>query len=188
MDVRKLIAVDLDGTLLNIDSKVSDKTKTYLKELKNKGHIIVIATGRILSSAIDVTGNAEFANYVVSNTGSLIYDMNTKKIIEEMVISKETIRKICFCYDDDIEYIEMGDSNYYHKYTNKNYSESIFSKIIKNIDEFIINKNVYHISIAMNNNLDKMFEFLSQFDDIKLYYMQNSFSNRKWIDILPQGG
>ena len=38
---RHLIALDLDGTLLNKDKKISKATLTYLKQIKNQ-HIIGI--------------------------------------------------------------------------------------------------------------------------------------------------
>lgn len=43
---RYLIAIDLDGTLLKDWENVSEETIKYLKEVKEKGHEIVIATGR----------------------------------------------------------------------------------------------------------------------------------------------
>ena len=45
---KKLIAIDLDGTLLNSDGIVSEVTKSHLQKLKEKGYIITIATGRFL--------------------------------------------------------------------------------------------------------------------------------------------
>ena len=43
---KKMIAVDLDGTLLNGESKLSDFTKETIKKISKKGHHVVIATGR----------------------------------------------------------------------------------------------------------------------------------------------
>jgi len=48
---RHLIALDLDGTLLNQDKKISKQTLTYLKRIKNQ-HVIVLATGRPYRSFI----------------------------------------------------------------------------------------------------------------------------------------
>lgn len=41
-----LIAVDMDGTLLNSKKKVSFLTRHYLTKLNKKGHVIVLASGR----------------------------------------------------------------------------------------------------------------------------------------------
>ena len=52
MNARKLIVMDLDGTLLNEEGIVTQKTKKYLGKLKKEGYVIAIATGRILKSAL----------------------------------------------------------------------------------------------------------------------------------------
>jgi 5-amino-6-(5-phospho-D-ribitylamino)uracil phosphatase len=43
---RHLIAIDLDGTLLDDRKKILHKTKHYLKKLDRQGHIVVLASGR----------------------------------------------------------------------------------------------------------------------------------------------
>ena len=52
MNAKKMIVMDLDGTLLNEKSEVSEKAKNYLNILKQEGYIIVIATGRILKTTL----------------------------------------------------------------------------------------------------------------------------------------
>ena len=70
MNARKLIVMDLDGTLLNEEGIVTQKTKEYLGKLKKEGYVIAIATGRILKSALIATEGAEFANYIVADAGA----------------------------------------------------------------------------------------------------------------------
>ena len=41
-----LICLDLDGTLLNDNKEISSYTKQVLNELQQRGHQIMIATGR----------------------------------------------------------------------------------------------------------------------------------------------
>ena len=67
---KKMIVVDLDGTLLNINSGLSINTKRYLKRLKDMGYIIVIATGRVLGDAVKITDGAMFANYIICNSNN----------------------------------------------------------------------------------------------------------------------
>ena len=50
---RYLIALDLDGTLLKDDKTISPTTKKYLKELEDKGHLIVLTSGRALRSVLE---------------------------------------------------------------------------------------------------------------------------------------
>lgn len=44
----KLICLDMDGTLLNNNKKISDRTKEAIKKAHKKGVKIAISTGRIL--------------------------------------------------------------------------------------------------------------------------------------------
>ncbi|MGT2756030.1 Cof-type HAD-IIB family hydrolase [Streptococcus ovuberis] len=43
---KKLIAIDLDGTLLNSASQISEFSKKILKDIESLGHTVVITTGR----------------------------------------------------------------------------------------------------------------------------------------------
>jgi len=121
MKNKKMIVVDLDGTLLNINSGCSRKAKKYLKRLKDLGYIIVIATGRILSDAINITDGAEFVNYIISDSGGLIYDMDNSKIIRKSDILKKDviclsslrIRAISIKHDYCLSLISANKGNYY---------------------------------------------------------------------------
>ena len=54
----KIIAVDLDGTLLNSDSQeISDFTKETIKKLLKKGIRLLITTGRPYRMSKDFTVN-----------------------------------------------------------------------------------------------------------------------------------
>ena len=102
---KKLIALDLDGTLLNNDGIVSDATKSHLQKLKEKGHIITIATGRILNRALVGTDGAEFANYIVSDAGAAVFknDRINKKWEEVYVetLPKDIVQNITSYYNKD---------------------------------------------------------------------------------------
>ena len=49
---KKLIALDLDGTLLRPDGTISEFTQKTIKDVQNKGHQVVISKGRTYSIAI----------------------------------------------------------------------------------------------------------------------------------------
>lgn len=42
----RMVALDMDGTLLGPDHKITDATVSYLRELHVKGFLVAIATGR----------------------------------------------------------------------------------------------------------------------------------------------
>jgi hypothetical protein len=67
----ELIALDLDGTLLNRDKKIDLRTADYLKKLKKNNIDIVIATGRSHFDAVKLTEALDFDFDIISNNGSV---------------------------------------------------------------------------------------------------------------------
>ncbi|MFC7370098.1 Cof-type HAD-IIB family hydrolase [Fictibacillus iocasae] len=55
----KLIAIDMDGTLVNKQLKVTKENAQAIREAKNKGHLVVIATGRSYDEARFALSDAE---------------------------------------------------------------------------------------------------------------------------------
>ncbi|MDR2834208.1 MAG: Cof-type HAD-IIB family hydrolase [Streptococcaceae bacterium] len=73
MNIR-LIATDLDGTLLKTDKSVSDKTKQTIKECQKLGIAFVPATARDLKT-LDKMNVTQIANFdaIITTNGSKIY-------------------------------------------------------------------------------------------------------------------
>lgn len=186
---KKMIVVDLDGTLLNINGNCSEKTKKYLKKLKDLGYIIVIATGRVLRSAIGVTDGAEFVNYIIANAGALIYDRDNSKIIMKKEISRDDTRRICDSYNDEIDYINICDLYNHNRCIGNNKIDYCYDKIINNVDDFISKcDDILHITVKLKNNdlVDKYYKLLDR-DSLKIIVMQDSFTDRKWLEIFSKG-
>lgn len=178
---KKLIALDLDGTLLNNDKIVSDVTKLHLTKLKEKGHIITIATGRILREALIGTDGAEFANYIVSDTGAAVFKNNginkEWKEVYAQALSKEIVENIASYYDKDkFMTINICDRNNIH-----HYDQTVnITEFLKNIDEII------HVSISLLNNefVEEYFKiFTEKFPMLRVEIMQDSFGEVKWLEI-----
>lgn len=182
---KKLIALDLDGTLLNNDGIVSDATKLHLQKLKEKGHIITIATGRILNRALVGTDGAEFANYIVSDAGAAVFKndgINKEwKEVYAQVLSKEIVENIASYYDKDkFMTINICDRNKIH-----HYDQTV------NITEFLENINeIIHVSVSFINNefVEEYLKiFTKKFPMLKVEIMQDSFGEVKWLEIARKG-
>ena len=64
---KKMIFFDIDGTLLNDEKQFLPNTKRALEQLKQKGHEVVVATGRNLFLAQSVIDDLEFDHYIICN-------------------------------------------------------------------------------------------------------------------------
>lgn len=86
----KLIATDLDGTLMAPDHMtVTQRTKDALIAAKEKGAKIVIATGRALNATDAVVSQIPFVDYILYCNGAAVCDMSDGKTIYESSIDEE---------------------------------------------------------------------------------------------------
>ncbi len=187
----KMIVVDLDGTILTDKERVSETTKKYLKQLKDSGYVIVIATGRIYSSILDVTDDAEFANYIISDTGACTYNTIDGSPVFQSIISKETVKKFLKYYGEDCYFIDVCDKNTIYKCIDKLECNNDVIKVTTNQDYILDNcTEVTHMSISMKNNdlvREIYSKLISDIPELDIIIMQDSFSNRRWIEAMPQG-
>lgn len=111
-----IISLDLDGTLLDSSSSVPESTQEYLNELKQRGEIIVINSGRTVPNVYNVIPNPYFANYIISDTGACIYDLQTKKRILVNGISNEDGYKLFETTADDCYKFNIFTEDDYYSY------------------------------------------------------------------------
>lgn len=82
---KKVIAIDLDGTLLNSDSQLSDFTKETIKKISHKGHKIIITTGRPYRMALSFYKELELHTPMINFNGSLTHIPEKKWEFEQSV-------------------------------------------------------------------------------------------------------
>lgn len=114
----KLIATDLDGTLMAPDHMtVTQRTKDALFAAHEKGVRIAIATGRTLSFTDSVTAQIPFADYVISSNGAAVYDRNKEKYVYSTLIpNKDVIEAVEFLNTLPVHYhIYLGGRIYIQK-------------------------------------------------------------------------
>lgn len=70
---RQLIAIDLDGTTLNNESKLSSLTVRTLRELNKRGHVVSIATGRPYLSSAPIYEELGIRRPMVNYNGALCH-------------------------------------------------------------------------------------------------------------------
>ena len=107
----KMIAVDLDGTMLNSYGEVTENTKRTIKRTIQNGTDVVIASGRSIDSIKTIANEIGSTNYMIAGNGAVVYDIKNNKIIYEKYIPKnKAIDIIKTCEENSI---------YYNVYTNK---------------------------------------------------------------------
>lgn len=125
----KLIAIDIDGTLLNSYGEVTDKNKEAIQKALDKGIDVVLASGRMPKAILAISSEINANRYLISGNGATIYDIQNNKTIYNNYLSKEKVLKI-------IDICEKN-SMFYNIYT----SNSVLTKSLSYNVLFYHNEN-----------------------------------------------
>jgi len=90
----KLIAFDLDGTLINRKHTISRKTIKAIEDAKRQGIFVTIATGRFFGSAVAIAKKLKINVPLIANDGAQIQDVFTGRVVSFTPIKRETCLKV----------------------------------------------------------------------------------------------
>ncbi|WP_057912883.1 Cof-type HAD-IIB family hydrolase [Peribacillus muralis] len=87
----KLVALDMDGTLLNRAGEISEENRKAIKEAEDQGAFVVLSTGRSYATCSDFAKSMSLRSYLITVNGSEIYD-NQGKLVERNIVDTESIQ------------------------------------------------------------------------------------------------
>ncbi|WP_315067653.1 sugar-phosphatase [uncultured Clostridium sp.] len=93
----KLIALDMDGTLLTADKRVSEKNKAAIKAAEANGVKIVLASGRPLigiAKYLNELNLLKDEDYVLSFNGGLVQNTKTQEIVSKLTLKGKDLKNI----------------------------------------------------------------------------------------------
>ncbi|MCD4826407.1 MAG: Cof-type HAD-IIB family hydrolase [Acholeplasmataceae bacterium] len=170
-----LAVFDLDGTLLNSKSRLSDNHINALIAAKQKGMKIVVASGRIypmLESYIKKIGVVDF---VISANGASIDQVSNQRIIKQIYIDQIEAKMIVeFCHKNQIECLILKrEMSYYPAQS-------------KRLEKFL---NYNHISKVMGYDAMELTQYDTSFSDFQhieklLINEKNESEVQKLIDFI----
>jgi HAD-superfamily hydrolase, subfamily IIB len=85
----KIIAIDMDGTLLREDKTISDRTKEAIKKAKELGVKVVLASGRPIEGIDQYLKELNLiseTDYVLSYNGALVLNTKTRDVISSSLL------------------------------------------------------------------------------------------------------
>ncbi|MGJ9457969.1 HAD family hydrolase [Oceanobacillus sp. CF4.6] len=105
----KLIAIDLDGTLLSEDGSISKENRAAIREVQSRGDIIVISSGRSLHDTKQIMRDAGIQCPIITGNGAVVF--HSDEILQNLYLEVEVIGELMDVIDEDEVYYEL--------YTNK---------------------------------------------------------------------
>ncbi|MBE6604170.1 MAG: HAD family phosphatase [Ruminococcaceae bacterium] len=147
MSTYKIISTDLDGTLFNEHGVISPENEAAIKELHERGVLVVPNSGRCLSEMPAIITDHALFRYLIQSDGAVVYDKQTEKRLTRCLpkavsdavfeILKDhpasvSVRQDGFCYvrdtaHNDADYIKNGVSRGWRDHFYKTATPTDFS-------------------------------------------------------------
>jgi len=115
----KLIAIDVDDTLLNDDLVVTEGTKEALSRAIEQGVVVTLATGRMFASAQKIARQIDLNVPIITYQGSLVKRLLDETVLYERSVPQEAAQKLLdYCerrglhlqlYVNDILYVREAN-------------------------------------------------------------------------------
>lgn len=173
----KIIASDLDGTLLKHDA-ISEENENAIKELVNKGVYFVPATGRAFDELPKHLKETELFRYYIVSDGAQIYDKEKNEMFEfsmnkektKQILDKLFSYDIClFVHHDIYSYCDKQkhSAEIYKSYNmNKHWVEFSLAKevVVENLKDFVYSLDEIPLFVPFFKNMEDLLECKAYFE------------------------
>lgn len=110
---KKIIFLDLDGTLTNDEKIITPKTKEALIKIQEEGHVVALCSGRPTPGMVNEAKELrldEFGGYVISFNGGRITNWKTKEDVACKCVPKKYLKPLLdFANEKNIGMITYDD-------------------------------------------------------------------------------
>ena len=166
----RLVAIDLDGTMLNRYGIVTEKTKQVIEQVQKNQIEVIIASGRPIDSIKTIAKEIKSENYFISGNGAILYDIKKDEILYENTLKKSKVLDIIkICEENSIFYniytekeiisktLNYNVLYYYKENLNKDEENKTHINIVEDIYDYILNRDEKIIKITICDNNQTIF-------------------------------
>ncbi len=178
----RLIAFDLDGTLLDDDKQLPDENLAALREAERAGIILVPATGRILKALPEELLKLGLFRYFIFANGADVYDIQKQESICRACIAPETAVRLC-TYMDTLPVLYdcyRGDRGYMTRWMYEN-APAFFET------EPHILKLVKTLRVPVPELKKNLMEIGQPVEKLQMYFQQKDMEERtRQLEVIPK--
>ncbi len=196
----KLIALDLDDTVLTSKRDVAGSTIAAARKAKEAGVHIVVSTGRNYSNAKHIIEKLGVCEIVSVCNGALVLDLNADRVLYRNSIQKQDMQEILpFLETPELFFqLYIGSENYrdtrldklYHQYFPKRADSDRIAHVLPDIRDFLL-----HPQPGTDTRVDKIFAYCPDVEILSRIRRQISrtktvhltSSNEKNFEVTNQG-
>jgi len=195
-----LYVSDLDGTLLNTNTKLSEKSKEIINTLVQQGVKFTYATSRSFSSASEVIQGLNLSIPVITNNGAFYIEPTNGEIIYSTSFSYEQMKYVSTIFienktyplvfsllecEERVSWLEGKENDGMLNYLKGRTGEKRLRCVTKE-EELYLGSIFYFTAIGEENKLEKL---KSYFDDKSQFVctLQRELygDGEYWLEIMP---
>ncbi|MET7815634.1 HAD-IIB family hydrolase [Streptomyces sp. NPDC005395] len=104
----RLVATDLDGTLLRDDLTVSPRTRAALAAVTDAGAHHLVATGRPASACAHILDALGYRGLAVCGQGAQLYDAGSRRLLSSASLGRTLARRVVAGVEERLGPVELG--------------------------------------------------------------------------------
>lgn len=188
----KLIASDIDETIITKERIVPDRNKEAIKKAIDKGIIVMLATGRGPYEVFDIPEQAGVIaddRYLICCNGAVIMNVKTKEIVDVLNLDFEYARRVFnYAYENNLTfYLYTLDKKYGINLSDSTIIAEEHINLLEtdNID-FLKDETILKV-IIKNSDMNKL--QAQEVDVARLtdYKLEISYSSNMYMEINAKG-
>lgn len=200
--MKTLYVTDLDGTLLNSNSSISEYSKKIINGLVEKGMLFTYATARSLTSASVVAKGLSTEIPIIAYNGAFIVEPSNGKILSSNFITeeqkeflKETFQKhnvspLVYAYVDGVEKVTFRtdrENEGIRHYLDVRKGDKRFNPLTEEeADKLYLGDSFYYTCIGEKEELLPVYEVLKDHEAFNVLFHQEIYRPEYWCEILPK--
>ena len=198
--MKTLYLSDLDGTLLNRKTELTQKTISILNGLIEQGLCFSIATARSLSSARPIIQKLKLTCPAVFHNGTFLMDPRTGEILSAQVFSltqrriirsvlnRHGIYPVCYAFSGGRERLSyrFGRQNDGMTYYLKKRRGDPRMRECYSEEELYAGEIYYFTCIGSKEELSPVYEEVRLLEGFRCIFQQELYRPEYWLEIMPE--
>lgn len=189
----RFLFTDMDGTLLNHDSRISLPMKQAIDHMTAAGHKIILSSGRPLNSILEVArenGLYQPGTLIISNNGAFVYDCDKETALVEHRLSTEEMTYLvnaaydhglhCHVYTDT-QIVSRAETRELAFYTQKIHLPVVITEDIVTY----LTKGTFKIQVICLDDHSRLEAFRQDIAAFCQNRVQTIFSTDYYLELLP---
>ncbi len=192
----KLVAVDMDGTLLKSDKTIHPDTLRDIEEASRKGINVTYCTGRAIPELASYVNTLSAIRFGVCLAGALVYDFQDKRVIYKRSLNPGHVRRIIessLKYGAMAQFLTVDRSIVRSDQVNRMESfnlggyQAMFDEVTTKVDDLSEEIKKQDVILKANVHYHTAEDRQTAYEELKLLPMSFVFSEVSTLEIMPEG-